>query len=201
MCCVGDGRGRVGETLGRKPSRFPPKTEALAERSCRTAVLSGTAVQRRTHPYTTKPSLGAPPLSPAPWEAGRAPTPWAGTPFIPPVACPAGITSRGSLCSQCRPRMRSLRAVSAVSAAGKLGSAGRPGRPLHPPHVGKDHAGLTSAAVANVKLVSAARAFTSCFLVSRRVAPGQPGRPLHPPMARVAVRPRRGVGHVSQPSQ
>ena len=90
ICCVGDGRGRVGETLGRKPSRFPPKTEALAERSCRTAVLSGTAVERRTHPYTTKPSLGAPPLSPAPWEAGRAPPPMGGHPLHPPRGMPRG---------------------------------------------------------------------------------------------------------------
>ena len=79
--CVGDGRGRVGETLGRKPSRLCPKSEALAERSRRTAVLSGTAVERLTHPYTIKPNLGVP-LSPAPWGAGLAPTPWSGTPFM-----------------------------------------------------------------------------------------------------------------------
>ena len=80
MCCVGDGRGRVGETLGRKPSRLSPKTEALAERSCRTAVLSGTAVERRTHPYTTKPSLGVPPLACA-VGGGTCPDPMGGHPL------------------------------------------------------------------------------------------------------------------------
>ena len=75
---VGDGR--VVETLGRKPSRLCPKPEALAELSCRTAVLSGTAVGRRTHPFTIKPNLWV--LSPAPRGAGHAPTPWSGTPFI-----------------------------------------------------------------------------------------------------------------------
>ena len=89
MCCVGDGRGRVGETLGRKPSRFPPKTEALAERSCRTAVLSGTAVERRTHPYTTKPSLGVPPLACA-VGGGTCPDPMGGHPLHPPRGMPRG---------------------------------------------------------------------------------------------------------------
>ena len=89
MCCVGDGRGRVGETLGRKPSRFPPKTEALAERSCRTAVLPGTAVERRTHPYTTKPSLGVPPLACA-VGGGTCPDPMGGHPLHPPRGMPRG---------------------------------------------------------------------------------------------------------------
>ena len=58
--CVGDGRGRAEETLGRKPSGLCPKPEASAERPCRTAALPGTAVERRTHPYAIKPNLGAP---------------------------------------------------------------------------------------------------------------------------------------------
>ena len=105
ICCVGDGRGRVGETLGRKPSRFPPRTEAwpndhVAQLYCR--VQPWSAVLTRTPPNQALES----PFSPAPWEAGRAPTPWSGTPFIPPVACPAGLTSRGGPRSQSRPRQR-----------------------------------------------------------------------------------------------
>ena len=96
ICCVGDGRGRVGETLGRKPSRFPPKTEALAERSCRTAVLSGTAVERRTHPYTTKPSLGVPPLACA-VGGGTCPDPMGGHPLHPPRGMPRGAHLAGQV--------------------------------------------------------------------------------------------------------
>ena len=104
MCCVGDGRGRVGETLGRKPSRLSPKPEALAERSCRTAVLPGTAVERRTHPYTTKPSLGVPPLACA-VGGGTCPGPLVGHPLHAPRDMPQGLTSRGRSCSQSRPNV------------------------------------------------------------------------------------------------
>ena len=96
ICCVGDGSGRVGKTLGRKPSRFPPKTEALAERSCRTAVLSGTAVERRTHPYTTKPSLGAPSLACA-VGGGTCPDPMGGHPLHPPRDMPRGAHLAGQV--------------------------------------------------------------------------------------------------------
>ena len=44
------------------------------------AVLSGTAVERRTHPCTFKPNLGVP-LSPAPWGGGTCPDPMAGHPL------------------------------------------------------------------------------------------------------------------------
>ena len=57
-----------------------PKSEALAERSRRTAVLPSTAVERRTHPYTTKPSLGVPLLACA-VGGGTCPDPMAGHPL------------------------------------------------------------------------------------------------------------------------
>eukprot|EP00614_Pseudopedinella_elastica_P015419 CAMPEP_0172581916 /NCGR_PEP_ID=MMETSP1068-20121228/1308_1 /TAXON_ID=35684 /ORGANISM="Pseudopedinella elastica, Strain CCMP716" /LENGTH=58 /DNA_ID=CAMNT_0013375073 /DNA_START=69 /DNA_END=242 /DNA_ORIENTATION=- len=55
-------------------------TEVLAERSC---VLSGTAVERRTHPYITKPSLGVPPFACA-VGGGTCPDPMVGHPLHPP---------------------------------------------------------------------------------------------------------------------
>ena len=57
----GDRFGRAEEALGRKPSGLCPKPEASAERSCRTALRSGTAVERRTNPCASNQTLMPPP--------------------------------------------------------------------------------------------------------------------------------------------
>ena len=67
-------------TLCRKPSRLAPKSEALAGRSCRTAVLPGTAVERRTRPHAIKPNLGVPLFS-CVVGGGTCPDPMAGHPL------------------------------------------------------------------------------------------------------------------------
>ena len=153
ICCVGDGRGRVGETLGRNTlqafSQDGGFGRTIVSRSCTFRVQPWSAVLTRTSPNQALES----PLSPAPWEAGRAPTPWSGTPFTPPVACPAGLASRGRSalrgrsCSQSRPRWR----VAPRPSLMRSGSAEVTARPT----------------------------FASRYLDSRWVAPGQPGRPLH----------------------
>ena len=79
---VGDGRGRAEEALGSKPSGLCPKPEDLAERSCRTAALSGTAAGTTSAQADIKPNMGASLACTA--GAGRAPNSWWGIPFIAP---------------------------------------------------------------------------------------------------------------------
>ena len=80
---------------------------ALAERSCRRAVLSGTAVERRTHPYTIKPGLGVP-LFACAVGGGTCPDPMAGHPLHPPRGMPRGAHLVGQVTQSVPPAKRAL---------------------------------------------------------------------------------------------
>ena len=75
------GVGESGKPWVENPPGFLPRrklwlNDHVAQLYCR--VQPWSAVLTRTPPNQALES----PLSPAPWEAGRAPTPWAGTPFM-----------------------------------------------------------------------------------------------------------------------